>query len=106
MTWLWFVLLLPAVLHAEGTIPDTTRADTSSTAQPAKPDTSSIAQPAKPDTTWTTWTEQVMSERGVMTVEADSESVFLRARKRVTLVAFLGVLVLVYSSVLVFYALT
>ena len=91
----WFALLLPVALHAESTVPDTTRADTSS-----------IAQPAKPDTTRATWTEKIMSERGVMTVEADSESVFLRARKRVTLVAFLGVLVLVYSSVLVFYALT
>ena len=91
----WFALLLPVALHAESTVPDTTRADTSS-----------IAQLAKPDTTRATWTEKIMSERGVMTVEADSESVFLRARKRVTLVAFLGVLVLVYSSVLVFYALT
>ena len=91
----WFALLLPVALHAESTVPDTTRADTSS-----------IAQPAKPDTTRATWTEKIMSERGVMTVEAESEAVFLRVRKRLALVTFLGVLVLVYSSVLIFYALT
>ena len=87
------LLLLPMALNAESAAPDTTRADTTFT--------------AKTDTTKTTWTKRVWSEKGEMTVHAETKkegsSMTLRAKKKVTLIAFLGVVAFVFSIGMVYY---
>jgi hypothetical protein len=82
------LLLLPMALNAESAAPDTTFT-------------------AKTDTIKTTWTKRVWSEKGEMTVHAETKkegsSMTLRAKKKVTLIAFLGVVAFVFSIGMVYY---